>query len=576
MVQKEVQRVVYSGGASEEKHYLLVKMLNQKGIEDWKEYWVPAYSGQGYTIEKAEVLKGNGDKVKADIDNRNIIFTKLEVGDAIAISYRIKNYGSGKLAHQFDDDFYFKYWMPYQHVKYSLLIAPDVPFKYQFTKQPIVPQKSKVEDFDMYVWEQKDDSGLVYEDKMPELEDASNVLYISSFPDWKYISNWYYDLASTKATDDPEVKEAVKKILDGKGNIPALEKAKLFQNYIAENISYSSVPFRQSNFIPQKASKVLNTRLGDCKDVSTLFVAMCKEAGIKADWVLVNTRDNGYERPLLPSIDFNHCIAHLVDNGKDYFIELTSPYLPFNAFPEGLHTASALVIHSEKDSAVSKLIHIDPSTGKRDEVVRTSEATIVDNALLIKNTNFKTGNQAAAMRSSYRDEGTKEQFKNMQQAITASYANAELKDLSFKNLKGVSDTVFYDRTYSIPESVTEVAGMKLLTIPWGDKSDSKSVSTVSDRQFPMDLWYYSMGETEKEVFTLTLPTGMQLSAAPARINISCAIAEYSIDYKLTGGKLMATRSMRYKKAFVDVSEVKNYNDFLKKVVSADAKPIALK
>ncbi|MDP1335075.1 transglutaminase domain-containing protein, partial [Klebsiella pneumoniae] len=75
----------------------------------------------------------------------------------------------------------------------------------------------------------------------------------------------------------------------------------------------------------------LNNKLGDCKDVSTLFVALCNEVGIKANLVLVSTRDNGLYGMLLPNIQFNHCIASLEEGGKKYYIELTDNKNPFGA-----------------------------------------------------------------------------------------------------------------------------------------------------------------------------------------------------------------------------------------------------
>ena len=42
------------------------------------------------------------------------------------------------------------------------------------------------------------------------------------------LSNWYYDLASTKAKSDFEVKEVVSGLLEGKKNLTELQKAKIF------------------------------------------------------------------------------------------------------------------------------------------------------------------------------------------------------------------------------------------------------------------------------------------------------------------------------------------------------------
>jgi transglutaminase-like putative cysteine protease len=122
------------------------------------------------------------------------------------------------------------------------------------------------------------------------LVDVAPTLSLSSIPDWKFMSNWYSDLSSSKAKQDFEVKEVVAELLKDKSNLTDLEKAKLIYNYIASNIAYSNVPFMHGAIIPQKAARTLATKLGDCKDVSTLYVAMCKEAGFQSLYIIAKRR----------------------------------------------------------------------------------------------------------------------------------------------------------------------------------------------------------------------------------------------------------------------------------------------
>ena len=98
-------------------------------------------------------------------------------------------------------------------------------------------------------------------------------------------------------------------LFKNKKGLTDLQKARTIYDFIEANVSYSNVPFMHGPIIPQKASRTLNTKLGDCKDVSTLFVALCNEVGLKANLILVDTRDNGERHLNLPSVDFNHCIA---------------------------------------------------------------------------------------------------------------------------------------------------------------------------------------------------------------------------------------------------------------------------
>src|SRR6185436_7664790 len=98
-------------------------------------------------------------------------------------------------------------------------------------------------------------------------------------------------------------------LFPGNEKLSDLQKAKRIYDYVVKEIRYSSVDFRQSGLIPQSTANTLNSRIGDCKDVSTLFIAMCREVGLDAKLTLVCTNDNGSNFLFMPTVDFNHCIA---------------------------------------------------------------------------------------------------------------------------------------------------------------------------------------------------------------------------------------------------------------------------
>ena len=137
-----------------------------------------------------------------------------------------------------------------------------------------------------------------------------------------------------------------------------MAKARRIYNYIQKNIRYSSVSFRQSAYVPQKASVTINTRLGDCKDLSSLFVSLASMAGLHANLVLVDTRDNGTKEMVLPSVEFNHCIVLLKMGGKETYLELTDNNLPFGCLPNNLPGASSLIIPRQNEEYLQAIFSL--------------------------------------------------------------------------------------------------------------------------------------------------------------------------------------------------------------------------
>ncbi|MFI5203765.1 MAG: DUF3857 domain-containing protein [Flavobacteriales bacterium] len=570
------QKVVYDGGGSEERVVLVAKVFNAAGIDDWKEYRVPVY-GNGI-IEKVEVLKANGSKMEAERSGGDIVFTNLEAGDGIHIAYRTESYTSGQLAKHFTEQHSFESGYPLLHISFALLIDRNVQFKWKFANKGFDPVKSAKDNFDKYVWERKNVAPIKSEWSMSRYVDFSEVLFLSTIPDWKWVSNWYTDLARTKQKADFELKETVAELFKGKESLPVAQKVRMIHEYIVKNIRYSSVGFRQSGLIPQKASKTLITKVGDCKDVSTLFVAMCTEAGIPdARLVLIDTRDNGRNALLLPSIDFNHCIAAITMDGKEHFVELTSDKNGFATFNESLKNSLALRVFGEKESAKPDIFYLDAPTRMPDNILTSSTVQFGTNKDLIKNTStVRTGHLAAYYRYKYADKSEEERKKQMLGTLTDDSPGVKLNTLSFKKLDRVSDSLEIEYNYTISNVVTQITGLNIFTLPWSNKISSMGDFSEEKRKYPLNLWNVHVADRVSETLVITLPVGKVLAETPKNVTHSCFAAEYKMTYKISAGKIEAIREWNLKADVITPEKYAEFRAFYEKVIAEDTRQLAYK
>ncbi|WP_316841303.1 tetratricopeptide repeat protein [Pedobacter gandavensis] len=572
---REIQKVVYENGGSEEKHFDLTKVLTQKGLESFTEYSIPYNADQNYNIEVAEVIKANGTKVPAEQNENHLVFTNLEVGDVVNLRYTIENYAAGQMASHFSDSFYFSYGLSYINKKYSLLIHQNKPFKYIFSKSPIAPVISKKDEFDLYVWQQENQKALLYEDKMPPSDDVTNKLYISSIPNWQFVADWYNNIATAKARSSYEVKSVVKDLFAHQKNADQLTKVKMIYNFITQNIAYSSIPFRQNGVIPQNPATVINTRIGDCKDVSTLFVAMCKEAGIDATLALVNTRDNGQSSLPLPSIDFNHCIAKTIIDNQEYWVELTSGSLPFNTFNTGFINSNVLDI----TKASNELIKFNPAVRGRNTLTYQTAVKIENNDMVITETNQNTGSAVSYLRSVFTDLSNKDQLKKMKEQVSEIYPENEVYTLNFTNLdagKASSDTLGTASSYKLINVNKPVAGMLIFSIPWSNRVSAADLQILPERKFGIDLTkLFSMDESKQQL-TLELPADKSLVQVPKSIHISNDFVDFSMESTQVGNKISLKRTFVLKNDFVPLDKVQAFNVFYKQIADADEQQLAMK
>ncbi|WP_020537717.1 DUF3857 domain-containing protein [Lewinella cohaerens] len=572
----ETQKVIYADGGSEEKHILVVKVFNTNGVDTWKDYQIPVYNNQDGSIDKAEVLKKNGARIAAETNGGYIVFSNLEEGDAIHITYRLQNYFSGKLANHFWGSHFFELFLPVAHTSLSLLVEEGTNFSYKVENGELEPKIEQFDNYERYTWEASNVPAIEYEALMPNLTDVGKTLHYSSFPDWNYIANWYADLAQAKAKVDFEVENVAAELFETNNTLTPREKVETIYDYIVNNIRYRSVSFLQSGLIPQKASTTIAAKQGDCKDVSTLFVALCETQGIDANLVLVNTRQNGQKEMMLPSIDFNHCIVHLPLEEKDYYLELTAENLPFAVKASSTSGAFALKIPRQLEEKVTAQV-LAPTDQVPATAVRTATVSFEGDKMVISKESTKTGYAASSMRDSYEKIGEDIQRKKMQEAINGEAPGVSLKELTFQTgLDDNSAQLMYSFTYEIPSVFTDIGGLRIFSIPFSDDLSNPNFMSLTERIYPLELWQYFNWELEDETLNISIPEGYELAEIPADLKIENDNLFYELTFQVTGQALTIKRLFKLVNDSVAQENYQTLRTAIEKIVKADAQKIAFK
>lgn len=574
------QMVIYpENGISEEKHHYLIKILNQGGIDNWKEVNLPSSYSQRLILDKAEIFKNDGSRVQAESNYGQLVFSSLEIGDVIHIYYKLETATSGKLAEHFWEDQAFNGYYPFLTSRFSMIVPESRKFQYKMYNTDIKPEVSDLEDNNkLYIWERTNVPSIKSEPYMPAFSDISEKVIVTSIPDWNYVANWYSDLSGIKTKGDYEVKEKVRELFADKKNLTDLQKAKLIYEYIENNYSYSSVEFLHSALTPQSASRTIRTKLGDCKDLSTLFVAMCKEIGLDANLILVDTRDNGDKNLDLPTIGFNHCIAQFKTGGKNYIVEMTNNYLPFGAMSSDLINTNGLYIPKDGEIAsTAKLSKLNTTSRPQNLVLRTTNVVLKGKNAEISRNSVRTGVNASAIRYDYKNIGEEERKKNLSKSVSSSFSsNVKVNTVKFKNLDNLKDTLYFDYDFVVEGFASELVGMKVFTLPWVDAFESQNFVSLDERKFNFNLWDFNNTPYDKEVMTIVFPAGKRLAEIPKNVSLSCPGLTYNLKYEVKPGKLIATRELKYNTEIISKTDYPKFKKFIAKVNETDSKQYAIK
>jgi len=573
---KEHDVVLYDDGGCETKDGMMFKTLTSKGIDYIKEFKIPVNANEKLIIEKAEVLKKNGSRLQAETNENQIVFPSLEIDDAVLLIYKKQKYINGNLSKYYYEKMLFDSWYPSLNLEYNLLAEKKVKFNYKLinsSKQPNIVDKG---DFTLYSWQKGNTKAFQYEAYMPSLFEVGEFLQVSNLPDWDFLSKWYYDISNTKIKPDKEIKDLVAYLLKGKENLSELKKARIFYKFIVNNIHYSSVSFRQSGIVPQKASDVLITRIGDCKDLSVLFSSMCQVVNIKAGIMLVNERDWGNNYMLIPSFDFDHAIAKANLDGKDYYIELTAPYFPFATLNENLMKANVLPVNNDTSLKTNPII-MNPSSRQPNSMYRESKIYFKDDKMFRDIYTIRTGTLAADMRITYRDIGKEEREKKFNQGIADDYPNTKLLNLTFdSSLYNSADTVSYRYSCSAPNVFTNITNLSILKLPITDPIKPYEFLSSDERKYPITMWKFSSIDSIEENLTIVIPEGKTIAEIPKSVYLECNQAKYLLEFNLKGHELKVHRKKVNKNDFVPVADYKEYKKFMEMLINSDNLQIGFK
>lgn len=567
---EEKNIIIHEKGAVEERNTILVKVFDKAGVDTWKEYSISRSRSQYLLVEKAEVYKADGSKTLAETSGGYCVFTNLEPGDAIFVQYKLQHHYQGSLADHFWGSQYFDYFIPAQNIELSVLYNEnESPLRFEVTNGEIERNEKQVGDFKLVEYRATNCESIKSETLMPALTDVGRVLHYSTMEDWQFVADWYSDLASTKAKVDYDVEQLAADLFpDGYDGLTAEDKMKTIYDYVVNEIRYSSISFRQSGFIPQKASQVITTKIGDCKDVSTLFVALCDVVGVDANLVLVNSRYKGQQAMVLPSINFNHCIAKVNIDNEDRYIELTSDLYPFGTVGSSLEGSFILEINKEGGNTEPTYI---PSNSKSiNAIYRDSEVTFEGKNVFVAKNTVKTGSIGAGMRSSYRDEGDEARRKRMQEAVSGDFANVKLKEVNFnETIENNADSVTYNYSYTITDPFTRISNLEILKVPLADNIEPIEFLAVDDRKFGVELWSYFGYSVAEETMKMVMPAGKKMAELPENVVVDNDIVSYSLTFSNEGKDLRIIRKIRFKKSYIPIEEYDLFKKSMEKIIDAD-------
>jgi tetratricopeptide (TPR) repeat protein len=536
------RRFVYDTQASLLDRVLVVEVLNQAGIAAWENQTVP-YSPylNEMTLMSSVTVKPDGSRVDADVTGPQVVFRQLEPGDVIVLHYQLAYRHLGLLAGQYWDHHVFGYDDPCLDSRFTLILPaesrPVIRVLNDNATLPLVSVERVIDaDYRLLEWWRADIPANSREPLAPGPRQYAPWVDISSIGSWDQVAAWYAELADGQAEPTAAIREQSQRLTAGCEDDDARYAAIL--RFVGDQVTYESVPLLQSALIPRPAEEVLLSRFGDCKDKSTLMVALLRAAGVSSACLALTTPWTDGGEPYLPSPRFNHAIVgRRLPNGEIAWYDPTVPGAPAGRIPSAIAGSPALLALREGSElrTVADPWPIDTASVSTQVLHVLADGS----ARLERRTKYVAADDVSKLRTLVAGRPRVEVEQQFLLGVAAQYVGATLDSL-----------VINDRTQEPPElTVTEIYSLPSC-FPGGDlligvipaEVDLLSLLArlvaMPQRVSALDLRQVA---TRREMrITLQFPAGYRLLSVPGDVIFTDTGFAFSLRWRSEASGLVAT------------------------------------
>ena len=394
--------------------------------------------------------------------------------------------------------------------------------------------------------------------------------YMGSYDSWSGYARWYSNLLKGCYELTPEFKnEIFQLVADADSD---LEKLRRLYRCLQDNTRYVAIHLGIGGIQPHTAESVCRNKYGDCKDLSTLMVAMVREMGLEAHPVLVLTRDEGVVYPDFPSDQFNHVIALVPLKSDSLWIECTADNLALGELPPNDEGCNVLIINP----AGGKMVRTPQSSAEDNQMRSIIDGELLsDGTLLFQGSIVSIGNNSISHRYRLIGESPDKQLDWLRNSILGRFT-PQVK-LEAGNFQNVEDNVELPLESHFEGKIFKfglTSGKRIFFNPAiMHRETAGDIPEESERKFPIS---YRFPFTYIDSLTIKLPSSFELEAAPQLQELETSFGRYRSSYSLAENKLSYVRLMQINYKLIQPEDYEEYLLFIRTAVKNDNSKFVLR
>jgi hypothetical protein len=401
---------------------------------------------------------------------------------------------------------------------------------------------------------------------------------------WRQIGQWMDQLEAHRADPTPEITAKAQEMAAGAPDF--YTKLSRITSYIQNNIRYFIVIKGIGGYQAHYAGEIFRNGYGDCKDKTTLLIAMLQAIGVRAHYLMVDS-ERGVIDPEAPSLYGDHMITAIelpagendprlmarvkTSGGKELLIfDPTDEETPVGLIRGDLQGAYGELADGAASEVIAMPVLVPDSSGLR----RTGSFVLgADGTLTGDLTYTFTGGDAAGQRGSLKEQDAKDVRQSWEESLGSALPGLSLNGFEFHNPSGLDKPLDLDVHMSVA-GFGRQAGTLLLVRPRVLGSDARDVPGIMDgkpRLYPIEMSHPGVW---KDSYDIKLPAGYAVDETPDPVKVDLPFATYSSTVAAKGDVLHYEREYVVKQVEVPAADAAQFRK-LEDAIISDEKGMAV-
>ncbi|MEQ6123192.1 DUF3857 domain-containing protein [Pseudotenacibaculum sp. MALMAid0570] len=385
---------------------------------------------------------------------------------------------------------------------------------------------------------------------------------------WEEFGKWRYDyLLNGKDKVSEEIRAKIIKMVEGVES--DIEKAKIIYQYVQNKTRYISVQEGIGGWKPIAANQVDKVGYGDCKGLTNYTKALLDAVNVVSHYSIVwaGSTEKSVEKDFF-SMQGNHVILNIPNQGEDIWLECTSQVMPFGFLGDFTDNRDVLVVTPEGGiikrtpayldehnlQTTKATVTFDPKGNLSAELIRKSEGIQYDSSFFLE------------------DKSKTEQIEHYKSNVWGYNNNLEVNSIKLTNDR---DSIqFTEELNLVANNYASVNNDEFIFRINAFNKNSFVPKRYRNRKLPLKV---TRGYKDVDEYTIKLPEGYSVVVLPNAIDVTTKFGTYKMSVeKQDDATLLYKKELLVKHGLYPKEEYDAYRKFRRKVARYDNLKIALK